>query len=155
MTFATVVTDASFFADTGKAGWACWIVCNGERYKAYGAFSGKKTCSTHAEVCAIGNGIFLAIKRFNPEKIHVVTDSMNAIHILESFGKKGLSKKNKTNATAQKEAAKIIKKISTNLTLTFKHVRAHTDIQDKRSFVNRWCDEHAKKAAKQITTTQE
>ncbi len=153
MTFATVVTDASFFPDTGKAGWACWIVCNGERHKSYGVFKEKKTCSTHAEVCAIGNGIFLAIKYFNPKKIHVVTDSMNAIHILESFGRKGISKANKTNAAAQKEAAKIIENLSTNIILTFKHVRAHTDIQDKRSYVNRWCDEHAKKAAKKLITT--
>lgn len=34
---------------------------------------------------------------------------------------------------------------SAGLTLRFKHVKAHSGVKDSRSYVNRWCDSHAKR----------
>ena len=35
-----------------------------------------------------------------------------------------------------------------NLTIEFRHVKAHNGTSDKRSFVNDWCDKNAKKSIK-------
>ena len=62
--FATIITDASFNQYDKSAGWAAWITCGGERLKKYGEFKSQIESPFEAEVYAIINGFYLALKMF-------------------------------------------------------------------------------------------
>lgn len=128
--FCTVVTDASWCPNQNVAGWAVWLVCNGERHKQYGAFKGIIRKPHEAEMKAIINGIYIASKIFEPQHYHVVTDCTGAIHKL-SF---------------DADWKKVMNKILESNSITFAHVKAHSSNKDKRSYVNSWCYKHAKEA---------
>ena len=131
----TIVTDASFCAKTNVAGWACWVVYDGQREKRYGAFKGIVQHSGHAEIKAILNGLYIAKQLHDPQHYHVVSDCLNAMDNLKIGREKVWRRK--------------MLEIIGESNITFKHVKAHTNVQDARSFVNRWCDEHAKKSMKE------
>lgn len=143
ITFCTVITDASHCPATNAGGWACWITASqrqgkhtyGEpvRFKRYGAFKDLVESAHEAEIKAILNGCTLAVNNFAPECIHVVSDCISAMDYLQ--------KKPQWKA----KLAAIVGPAQ----VTFKHVKAHTKVQDPRSFVNRWCDEKAKEAMKE------
>ncbi len=135
----TVVTDASYCPKTKAAGWACWIVYEGQRHKQYGIFKGAVDGCFEAEIMAIINGLFIAKKIFSPEHFHVVSDCIPAMMVVEG----------KTRKIKLKKWRKKTLEIIGNQKLTTKHVKAHTSVQDKRSYVNRWCDTYAKAAMKQ------
>lgn len=124
----TIVTDASFCDKTKAAGWAVWIVCDEGRYKHFGGFKTKIDKPHEAEIKAILNGLYFAKKQFVVSQYHIVTDCQAAIDHL----------KNTLEWQAQ------VKNIIGNGIVTFSHVKAHTKKEDKRSYVNRWCDKQAK-----------
>lgn len=128
--FCTVVTDASWCPHERVAGWAAWLVCDGNRHKQYGAFKETVASSTEAEVKAILNGLYLARKRYDAQHYHVVSDCVGAM----------LKLQNALNWRHELE------KIVGTSRVTFKHVKAHTRNTDARSYVNNWCDVNAKTA---------
>lgn len=139
--FCTILTDASWCPDEFVAGWAAWIVCDEGRYTRYDAFLEPIPSAQDAEIKAILNGLFIARRLFNPEAFHVVTDCVGAIDVLNN-------KANPKNKLYNELLQSIIKSDK----LSFKHVKAHVKIQDKRSYVNDWCDFHAKMAMRQQRT---
>lgn len=135
--FCTVLTDASWCPHEHVAGWAVWIVCNNERYKRYDAFFEKVANAQEAEIKAIINGVHIAKRVFNPDHYHVVSDCTGAMTALQGKG-------------TTKEWQNILTNITGDAMVTFKHVRAHTKGNDKRSWVNNWCDFNAKLAMRSL-----
>lgn len=137
---ATVITDASFCNATKKAGWAAWIVIDGVRHKKYGAFKNKVDRSDLAELYAAWNGIFIA-RQLGATSILLQTDCRAAIQLLSG----GVSDRQK------RYMKRLRKKKQLDMSgVTFKHVKGHTDTNDARSYVNRWCDEMAKTAMREV-----
>lgn len=133
--FCTVLTDASWCPDSRAAGWAAWLVCDGNRYKQYGAFKAKCQNAGEAEIKAILNGLSLAKKHFDPVHYHVVSDCQHALRTLPIA----------TNQWGAK-----LREIVGSARVTFAHVKAHNGTPDKRSYVNAWCDRNARKAMREI-----
>ena len=136
--FCTVLTDASWCPDEFVAGWAAWLVCDEGRYTRYDAFLEPVPSAHDAEIKAILNGIFIARRLFDPEHFHVVTDCVGAIDTLSN-----------KDSRKYRQYNELLQSIVKSDKITFKHVKAHVKIQDKRSYVNDWCDFHAKLAMKQ------
>lgn len=137
---ATVITDASFCNATKKAGWAAWIVIAGVRHKKYGAFKNKVDRSDLSELYAAWNGIFIA-RQLGATSILLQTDCEAAIQLLSG----GVSDRQK------RYMKRLRKKKHLDMSgVIFKHVKGHTDKDDARSYVNRWCDEMAKAAMREV-----
>lgn len=128
---ATVISDASFCPYTKAAGWAAWIVIDGPlRIKESGVLRKHCDASNDAELYALLNGIALAVKA-NPEidTMWVQTDCNYVLQLIEAKDKRFFDLYNTLENTPK--------------TLIPRHVKGHTQIQNARSYVNRWCDEHA------------
>lgn len=143
---ATINTDASYYHDTGEAGYAFWIASDAGRFKKWGKITAKCNDPTYAELFCIANAIHYTV--FHPElrgkltKIHVNTDCERAMNIIRQP-----SKYYNKHKEVQR-AVKYIKRITKGISISLHHVRAHTGADDKRSFVNDWCDQKAKLGAK-------
>lgn len=136
----TINTDASFCPITKSGGWAFYIVCDSFKIKKSGNFKALCTDSLDAELRCIGNAIteLLSLKEFPKlSYLYCNTDCKNAIRIIN---------------TRETELGEIIKANWDSLasalgvnTKKFRHVKAHSSVNDARSFVNEWCDKEAKK----------
>ncbi len=122
---ATVITDASFCPETNAGGWAAWITVNspdGEvrRHRRHGAFKKRPGTSVEAELWALENGVATATKLMpKPAKILAQCDCLAALQQLKANPyHKGIA---------------------------VRHVRGHTSNTDSRSWVNRWCDNQARR----------
>lgn len=119
----TLIADASWCPDTRAGGWAVWVTVNkdGEvfRHNAKGRFKECPASALEAEVWALENGIYVAR-----------TKGAGPI----------LAQSDCTGALGQ-----LRRRYSD---ITFRHVKGHTKNQDSRSWVNRWCDRHARRQMK-------
>lgn len=122
---ATVNVDASFCPRTRAAGWACWIAIDGgQKIKWSGKFHRRPKTSTEAELWAMLNGVWLAA-------------SAKVTHILvQGDCLAALNKLQRRDLDARLPHA---------VSITTKHVKAHTDTASPRTWVNDWCDKAAKK----------
>lgn len=139
----TINTDASFCPVTKASGYAYWIVSDSFVIKEAGFFKTKTDNSTHAEIKCIGNAIYTLLKRKKLPKVKwliINTDSKQEISSIELA-------KNNHSKTTQELHLKLINRIESQIN-HFRHVKAHSKIQDKRTFVNDWCDIEAKKYMK-------
>ena len=139
MTRATVITDASFCGETRAAGWAAWIRLDGfpEAVKRYGEFHRPMRNSEEAEMLAVVNGVWIA-SRLGAERVLVQTDCLAVVRAINGRVKNQKTRGDLTRALA---TAGVL-----GLSLRGRHVKGHTAVDDARSYVNRWCDKHAKKA---------
>lgn len=136
---STVITDASYCHKTKAGGWAAWINVNYEngehrRIQESGIFRFRARSSEHAEQMACMNGIFLAYQA-GARRILVQTDCLS---LVQSEGR-GTGIKNPRDYTkAQSDHWP-------DAVLEWRHVKGHTAGEDRRSWVNNWCDREAKK----------
>lgn len=126
---ATVITDASFCPKTKSAGWAAWVIVSAteHRVKRYDVFKKKPGNSTEAEKWALMNGLHIAIK-LGCNNILLQTDCMSAVSYFAS----------------RDNLLKYYPKLDPLIKIRTRHVKGHTLLNDKRSYVNRWCDKHAR-----------
>lgn len=111
-----------------------------------------KSCqdASEAEMKCICNALFFLSGDPDLNKegncIIVNTDSMNAIHVFtknkKAINKWGLKKKN--YQICEQRFFEIKKSLKTKQDINLRHVKAHSGIKDKRSWVNEWCDAAAK-----------
>lgn len=121
---ATVITDASYCPRTRAGGWAAWITSDEGRTQHAGCFKDLAKTPTEAELWAMLNGIWLAYEAGATE-ILVQSDCTGAVHLINS----------KCPET----------RLFKGVHIYARHVKGHTDIKEPRFYVNRWCDEEAKK----------
>lgn len=139
----TINTDASFDSETGAGGYAFWIVCNHFVIKKAGFFKGKTNNCNEAEVKCIANALSELCKQPNlpiSKFLVINTDSKQGMSMIKQ-------RKNKIGERTNDLWKTAIKKIQAKVS-KFKHVKAHTNADNARSYVNNWCDEEAKKHMK-------
>jgi ribonuclease HI len=142
----TINTDASYCHHTGAGGFACWIVCDIGRLKYSGVLKNANS-AIDAELMAIANAVYLLSKsKFNNGKIDNIFINTDCKPAIEKIGCK---KDHKIGRYIAKRLKKIYRenqanKISNNPRTKIKHVKAHTNNTDSRSWVNNWCDVEAK-----------
>lgn len=133
----TIYVDASFCTNPVKAaGWACWIKNGFGTWRYSGRFKKDVATSTDAEMLAIINAVYVARKVAQTTHYHIVSDCLGAIHILQ-----GMGKYTKRRAKLRRTFLGILSEAK----FTFAHVKAHTSNSDPRSWVNRYCDQEAKR----------
>lgn len=135
---ATVITDASFCPQTKAAGWAAWVRIDnqGEPICRYGSFKQPVSSARDAEMLAAINGVFIAMKE-GATQVLVQTDCLAVVHMFQGV----TVQKSIRNAFA----CAMSKAGIAGIRVSAKHVRGHTNDPASRSWVNRWCDEHAGK----------
>jgi ribonuclease HI len=139
---ATVITDASFCAETKASGWAAWIRIDGHPapIKAYGSFKAPVDSATDAELLAALNGLWLA-HRHGATSALLQTD---CLAVVEACSHPRRQKKVREKWLAGLEHCAL-----GGFPVAARHVRGHTRTQDARSYVNRWCDKHAKRSMRE------
>lgn len=138
MTKATVFTDASFCSRNKIGGWAAWVRIDGHKkgFKGYGSLKGPVPTSADAEVMAALNGIWIAATN-GAKDILVRSDCKTVEQALEKRVRNQRIK-NLWNRAMAMDWAK-------GITLESRHVKAHVAPNGQRAtWVNNWCDEHAK-----------
>lgn len=142
----TINTDASFHNDYNAGAFAFWAVSDNFKLQKAGYF--KKLCksSDEAEMKCIINAVTSTLSSNKTiSKAIINTDSLNSIavftndkkHIKRWSLKKYHPLRHQFNIALKKHARK-------NIIIEFRHVKAHSEIEDARSYVNEWCDKNAK-----------
>lgn len=147
----TINTDASFSNKLKRGAYAFWIVSDKGRIQMSGPIKGTCHDSSDAEMRCIINALHVVsqIPDLNKPGNFVIinTDSMNAIHVLtgnkSAKRRYGLNKKEYINLIYA-EFQKVCKRLARDITLDLRHVKSHTGLGDRRSYVNEWCDKTAK-----------
>jgi len=146
----TINTDASFHPTLKNGAYAFWAVSNDFKITKSGVFKSKCINPDDAEAKCIINAlkiILLAHKGIT--KIIINTDSLNAIALLKNDKehiKKYMGNNMKMWSHIRKELNKVLNASFKGMGLIeFRHVKAHSGINDKRSYVNEWCDLEAKR----------
>lgn len=138
-----MVTDASFDHETKAAGWAAWAVHDGGRKFGSGNFKIEPASANEAELLAAANGIAIATTLASEfHTVHLVTDSLYVIGRLTSKKKK--LKLSSFDKMVKNKVFNLLKPHGAQLIA--RHVKGHSKVNDKRSYVNRWCDRRAKQA---------
>lgn len=154
----TIFADASVDPKTKVAGWACWIKANGAESIIRGAPLKKPVVdSTEAELSALANAVAVAAA-VGVLSGHVLlqSDSADALSCIlwgvkgaiQSPARDGYSFQRRRRAPRKEYHAAIAAidnaRRKTGITIAVRHVRGHQE-GDGRQWVNRKCDEVAKR----------
>ncbi len=144
----TINTDASYHSDYKIGAFAFWSISDQFKITKAGYF--KQECKNphEAEMKCIINAIAVTLSaNKNIRRIVFNTDSMNSIHVFTNdranIRRYGLQ----WAAPLRRQFNKYLKNYDrgrNRLKIEFRHVKAHTGNDDKRSYVNEWCDTQAK-----------
>jgi len=146
----TINTDASFHPEYKFGTYAFWIVCDKFKITKSGYFKDKCLDPNDAEMKCIINALY-TIKQHASEfnTLVINTDSMNSIHMFTKDFEKIKRYKLSKFSSHGKKFSKLIKELG-RPKFHLKHVKAHTEGKDSRSYVNNWCDTEAKKELRKI-----
>lgn len=154
----TINTDASFHPIHKYGAYAFWAVCNEFKITKSGVFRGKCMNSHDAEAKCIINALRVVLFAHNGiTKIIVNTDSLNAIALItndKAHIKRYIGQNQKMWQHIRTAHNKVLHNSKSKPKIEFRHVRAHTGADDKRSYVNEWCDAEAKKQLRQHILNQ-
>lgn len=145
----TINTDAGWYPHDKVGSFAYWIKADGLHLHGSGVFKELCTSSTDAELKAMINAVH--VLKASGYK-HITKIIFNRDNIKAKSGKRG-------NAN-QQLLYKMLRKMrdeSIKLNIIkgiypfyeFRHVKAHSDGADKRSYVNNWCDQQCKMRLKE------
>lgn len=140
----TINTDASFNSQHNVGGYAFYIVCDLFRIKKGGIFKKNPKSPIDAEMMCMANALYTLLTQPElPSTKHIVINS----DCLYSFSRITLKNKDLTGRAVARILKKLKEAMSANGVLpksVFRHVKAHSGLDDKRSHVNEWCDMEAK-----------
>lgn len=135
----TVTTDASYSTRIKRGTYAFQIRSDHGCVQKFGPLKGEVVCNVEAELKAIGNALakLCKLNQLQPDdQIIINTDCFAAIKAIRNQGTPNGSKRLKEHARKIFKYLVLVQKVKHE----FRHVKAHTAVQDKRSYVNRWCD---------------
>jgi hypothetical protein len=142
-----LITDASVSHQTGVAAWAAWAGC-GPRDRLWTGAVGadESTDPSHAELCAIGNGLARVIRWLDPRPgtfIFIRSDSMAALNWVAG--------QRAPNSTASGDAVAEIHELLAlrSIGIRCRHVRAHQTGPDADP-IQAWVDHQAQTARRRI-----
>lgn len=142
----TVISDASRCHETGLGGYAFWIACSRGKKSGEGIFKKPLQDINVGETMAMLNALQHGINSghiVKGDSVLMQTDSQTAIHML--MGRKTIKKGIERTLVSWY----LDKILQFDLTVSFKHVKGHTRVQDSRSKANRRCDQRARRMMKQ------
>lgn len=143
----TINTDASFHPKLKYGAYAFWAICNDLKITKSGVFRKKCIDPDDAEAKCILNALYMVLKSHNGlTKIIINTDSLNAIAYLTND--KEHTRRYRLSASRRAWYYRKfveLRKTYQKTPIEFRHVKAHTGINDRRSYVNEWCDSEAKR----------
>ena len=145
----TINTDASFHPQLKFGAYAFWAISNDFKITKSGVFRRKCITPDDAEAKCIINALkVVLLSHSGITKIIINTDSLNATAILKN-NKKHIRQyvrlKQQQIKELQESYKLILQQNKNKVNIEFRHVKAHTGINDARSYVNEWCDSEAKK----------
>ena len=145
----TINTDASFSHNHKRGSFAFWIVSN--RFKILKAGIIRKTVlrPEMAEAMCIINALHILCNENLDDVTRIIinTDCLNAVYILRNDKEQIRKYRLKWGLELRDTFNKRYKHIKSKI--EFRHVKAHSGVQDARSYVNEWCDRNAKLQLKQ------
>lgn len=138
----TILADASHCPDTKAGGYGFWIASQRGKKGGSGQFKGRVATSTLAEMMALANSLYEAVKSCLVIENDIVLFQTDCEAAIFGFIKKRkVSKEELITVT-------YIDKLSKNLKLKihFKHVKGHSNSSEARFAANNACDRAARKA---------
>lgn len=136
----TINTDASYHSELKVGGYAFTIVCDLFRINKSGRFKTPPKSSQDAEIMCIGNAIHTLLTQPelpNTQYLIVNTDC--------KWGYRAILESKKSRAKSVRALwEQLIEEVGSHKS-EFRHVRAHTGANDRRSKANHWCDQEARK----------
>jgi ribonuclease HI len=144
--WVTIIADASYCPDTGKAGYGFWIASQRGKMGGDGVLKGKIENNIAAEMMALLNAVDAARKSNLVHKNDSVLMQTDCQPAIDAF--KGLRQ---SITSQEKRLVRWYKDFCNehNLHIRFKHVKGHTDNEDARYVVNNICDRKARKNMRQ------
>lgn len=130
----TVITDASWCPKTKVGGWAAWIAGDAGRHKAHGRLKASLPGSANAELYACLNGIYIA-HSLGYRRVLLQTDCLQVAE--QIWRKKGDLYCIWVKAFDEHSISDVYVEI--------RHVKGHTSGVTAATWVNNWCDKHAKR----------
>jgi ribonuclease HI len=148
----TINTDASFHLSLKYGAYAFWAICNDWKITKSGVFRKKCLTPDDAEAKCILNALHVVLKAHKGiSKIIINTDSLNAIAYLTNDTAHVRRYKLSTSQRVRFSKMFIdLRRTYQKVPIEFRHVKAHTGINDRRSYVNEWCDLEAKRQLKKV-----
>lgn len=144
----TINTDASFYPEQKIGGYAIWIASNNGKVKCAAGFKDTLQTPHDAEFKCIINALHLLKKQnWIVTEIYINTDSSTVINTIED--EKVAAKAPQYGKDNLKAYHAIIKQLGVK-NVSLRHVKGHLHTKTARHFVNQWCDDNAKKAARKI-----
>lgn len=153
MVIATINTDAGFLPDHKIGAYAYWIRCGSYFNQCSGVFKEKCANVQDAEMKAVINAMhILEVSTLKPEMIIVNRDNIN-VSLKTKPGVKFTDLQRKLNKIVIRIRERSIpgdhpSKYKGHKYIEFRHVKAHTKVDSKRSYVNYWCDKRCREELK-------
>lgn len=150
----TINTDASFHPEHRVGAYAFWIVCDQGKMMQSGALKDARH-PQDAEMKCIANALYALNKSTftNVKYIVINTDCQYGIYAIKNKDKKYMKGCEKVVSLIDKIISQLRKKYDIGpkvfrkkTFISWRYVKAHTEGEDGRSWVNNWCDKAAKKA---------
>lgn len=141
----TINTDASFHPSLKYGAYAFWAICDDFKITKSGVFRKKCVDPTDAEAKCIINALTVILKAHKGiTKIIINTDSLNAIAFLTK-DKNHIRRYGLSNSKLRQFQQYLSYLPIGKITIEYRHVKAHSGVDDRRSYVNEWCDAEAKR----------
>ncbi len=146
----TINTDASFSHYHEIGSYAFWIKCDEFNIGKSGLLRKRVSRPEIAEFRCVLNALHTLFIQKTTEKIGFIvvnTDCLNVIHLINN-DKEAIQKYRLASwgrYLVQTYDSLRIKHKHLKTKIEFRHVKAHTDTDTGRNFINDWCDKEAKK----------
>lgn len=141
----TINTDASYHPTQKVGGYAFYIVCDNFKIQFSGAFKSKIDNPINAELMCIANALSYLLMIEDLPKTQMIVVNSDCVRGMEKIG---LKSNNKYGRIVAQKMRKLKQRMAYRQVLLpiveYRHVKAHTNITDSRSWVNDWCDKNAK-----------
>jgi ribonuclease HI len=134
----TLFTDASHCPESRTATYAVWAKANGRTVRHCGVLEGRIHSAGHAEVRALANGIFVAVRLLQPEagsRIIAQSDCQETLNALAGSIKR--------HGEVRRYVANLLS--SAGVAIEYRHVKGHRGTATPRNAVNTWCDRAARR----------
>ena len=146
----TINTDASFSRYHEVGSYAFWIKCDEFNIGKSGMLKKRVSRPEIAEFRCVLNALHTLFTQKTTERIGLIvvnTDCMNVIHLInndkEAIQRYHLASWGRYLVNVYDSLRIKHKQFKTKI--EFRHVKAHTDTDISRNFINDWCDKEAKK----------
>lgn len=135
----TINTDASYCRKTKVGGYAFYIRSDSFKLQKGGAFREKVESPIDAETMAVCNALYVLLNEYHLPKVNFIVINTDCTGVIDRIEKR----KEDYITRYLLQLIDELKKI-TGCNVRVKHVKAHVNIKDSRSYVNDWCDKTAK-----------